>query len=220
MIVNQCIICRKDFEIPNWRPNAICCSRSCQISFIWKGRKHKQETKEKMRKSPIWKRLDEFKELYYSGKTCKEISKISGENENTIKTIFRKIGMKMRPTTRRKGSENSCKGKPRFKTRGENNPRWKNGITSLNQQIRHCIEMKNWKQKIRERDNYTCLCGQKGGNNEVDHYPKKFSQILKDNNIKSLEDAQKCDELWNLDNGRTLCLKCHNKTKSSCSNKK
>ena len=30
--------------------------------------------------------------------------------------------------------------------------------------------------------------------------------------IKSVDDARKCDELWDTNNGRTLCRDCHRKT--------
>jgi len=39
---------------------------------------------------------------------------------------------------------------------------------------------------------------------------KKVKIIL----INSLEEALNCEELWNVNNGRTLCRKCHNKTKT------
>lgn len=31
--------------------------------------------------------------------------------------------------------------------------------------------------------------------------------------IKSFEEANNCEELWNINNGKTLCRKCHDKTK-------
>ena len=35
-----------------------------------------------------------------------------------------------------------------------------------------------------------------------------------ENNIRSLDEANKCDELWNIKNGRTLCKKCHEQTET------
>ena len=36
-------------------------------------------------------------------------------------------------------------------------------------------------------------------------------KILKENKIDTVEKAQKCSELWDLSNGRTLCVDCHKK---------
>lgn len=70
-----------------------------------------------------------------------------------------------------------------------------------------------WRTQIFGRDNFTCQeCSERGTWLEA-HHIKRFSSIIKENNIKTLEEALKYDELWNLDNGITLCKKCHNKTK-------
>ncbi|MCK4793519.1 MAG: hypothetical protein KAV87_57855, partial [Desulfobacteraceae bacterium] len=38
---------------------------------------------------------------------------------------------------------------------------------------------------------------------------KKFSTIFSDNDIKTFDDAIVCEEFWNINNGRTLCVGCH-----------
>ena len=97
--------------------------------------------------------------------------------------------------------------------RRENNPAWKGGIVSLTKIIRHCFKYRQWHSDIFFRDDFTCvLCGQRGGALEVDHYPKMFSVIFHENKIKSLEDAESCEDFWNINNGRTLCKGCHRKT--------
>jgi len=97
---------------------------------------------------------------------------------------------------------------------GEKNPSWKGGITPLVNQIRNHFKSRQWRCDVFERDNYTCqLCNQKGKYLEADHYPKRFSKILEEYNIRTLKEALNCEELWNINNGRTLCLKCHNSTK-------
>lgn len=83
-------------------------------------------------------------------------------------------------------------------------------ITPLANLIRRCINYKLWRTKCFERDNYTCqLCYQVGKKLVVDHYPKLFSEIFKENNIKTLEEAVKCEIFWDINTGRTLCVKCH-----------
>lgn len=97
---------------------------------------------------------------------------------------------------------------------GENSSQWKGGITPLTMQIRQCFKYRQWRSDIFTRDFFTCvLCGKSGGWVEADHHPKMFSTIFQENSIKSLEDALNCEEFWNINNGRTLCKPCHDKTK-------
>ena len=163
--------------------------------------------------------IQEIIDEYKLGISTRDLAIKYDTTHQWINRWLRRSGVKMRTQeeiNRMKaiGVSNTLKGKPHYYMRGKKNWRWKGGTTSLNQQLRHCIEMINWKSQIREKDDYTCqICKRRGGDEEVDHYPKKFSLILKENNIKSYKDAQRCKELWDLNNGRTLCLKCHNKTK-------
>ena len=65
-----------------------------------------------------------------------------------------------------------------------------------------------------KRDGYRCVeCGASGSETylNVDHI-KPYSQIIKENGIKTVEEALKCLELWGVNNGRTLCVPCHKKT--------
>ena len=95
----------------------------------------------------------------------------------------------------------------------EKNHNWKGGITSLRGKIYNLFEWHQWRSVIFKRDDFTCvLCRKRGEHLEVDHYPKKFGWIIEENKIQSIEDAINCFELWNINNGRTLCLSCHLKT--------
>ena len=57
------------------------------------------------------------------------------------------------------------------------------------------------------------VCGVVGGKLNADHI-KPYSIILYENKIKTIEQSFKCEELWNMNNGRTLCENCHRKTDS------
>jgi len=70
-------------------------------------------------------------------------------------------------------------------------------LNKLCRSIRQSKEYKEWRRKVLERDN------EKYKNVQV-HHLKPFREILIENNVKNLEDARQCKELWNIKNGVTL----------------
>ena len=81
---------------------------------------------------------------------------------------------------------------------GANHHNWKGGITPEVMRIRMSEDTRIWRKAVYERDDYTCQgCGQRGGKLHA-HHLKEFS---------------KYPELrFVVDNGQTLCVKCHTKT--------
>jgi hypothetical protein len=41
------------------------------------------------------------------------------------------------------------------------------------------------------------------------HHPKAFDEICKENNVSTVEQALECKELWNVNNGISICYRCH-----------
>jgi len=116
------------------------------------------------------------------------------------------------------------------RSKGSLNPFYIDGRTSLAQGIRRIDEYKFWRTRVYQRDNYTCQeCFVRGGDLEV-HHIKEFNIILKEflkqySQFSPIEDKETLIRLaityapfWNIDNGKTLCLKCHNKTKKGVYN--
>ncbi len=64
-------------------------------------------------------------------------------------------------------------------------------------QIRRSEKYLNWKKKVLARDNLKL----KSPNV---HHKKSFTKILRENDITSLAEAEKCKELWDLNNGITI----------------
>lgn len=86
---------------------------------------------------------------------------------------------------------------------------WKGGITPLYRIIRTSIPYQEWRQKVFRRDKGICqICRTTRKPIHADHI-KQFALIMLKNSIKSFVDALNCKELWDIDNGRTLCLPCH-----------
>lgn len=98
---------------------------------------------------------------------------------------------------------------------GKNHPCWKEKKKHpFHRQIRQLFKYRQWRSDVFTRDDFTCvLCGINGCYIEADHYPKRFIEIINEYNIQTLDEALNCEELWNINNGRTLCQKCHNPTK-------
>lgn len=88
---------------------------------------------------------------------------------------------------------------------------WQGGIVPLTELIRKSVIYKLWRQAIFHKDNWTCQeCGKRAGHIEA-HHLKPFSQLLEENNIISLGQALRTEELWDINNGITLCKACHKK---------
>ena len=82
---------------------------------------------------------------------------------------------------------------------------------TLGMKIRNILQYSDWRLNVFKRDNYTCqYCNKRGGYLEA-HHLKRFSIILKENKVTTLEQAKVCEELWFVSNGITLCLECHKK---------
>jgi len=102
--------------------------------------------------------------------------------------------------------------------KGSNAPNYKGGITPTNMRLRGCTQYKQWREAVYKRDNYTCIeCeDSRGGNLEPDHiiaFSNILAKIRFQYGVENLyENALKCELLWDVSNGRTLCKDCHRKT--------
>jgi len=140
-----------------------------------------------------------------SGETKEKMSK--GHLGITTWNKEKSSGMKGRhhsEESKRKNSE-AHKGKIPWNKIGD-------GITPLYKKIRGMPEYKEWRLQVFGRDNFTCQKCRVRGTWLEPHHIKSFISIIKENNIKSIIEAHDCLELWDLDNGITLCKKCHEKT--------
>ncbi len=96
------------------------------------------------------------------------------------------------------------KNKKSPKTSGRDHWNWKGGITDEALRIRKSIEYRLWREAVYARDNWTCqVCQQKGGKLEAHH-------------ISPFADYPELR--FAIDNGKTLCKKCHDKTKKGRGN--
>jgi hypothetical protein len=120
-------------------------------------------------------------------------------------------GVRLSPGTEfKKGFTPWNKGKKCPHCTGSKNNRWKGGITPEHLMVRWSVKMKNFRNEVFKRDNYTCkLCGRtrKSGDRV----------ILNVHHIKSF--AVHKELRFDKDNVITLCLECHAKTDTYGKNK-
>ncbi len=120
-----------------------------------------------------------------------------GKSPNSIKHRFKKN------STPRLGKPHSLETKQKIskankgKLVGAKNPAWKGGVTPEYRKCRKSKEYKIWRDSVYKKDDYTCQgCGKRGGNMNAHHvlcwsdFPHKRYDIA---------------------NGITLCLSCHQK---------
>lgn len=95
---------------------------------------------------------------------------------------------------------------------GEKSPNWRGGRKTLPDNIRRLFEYRRWRSEVFTRDSFTCQqCRDNQGRNLEAHHIKRFLKIIEENNVKTIQEALVCEELWNINNGITLCKRCHKK---------
>jgi 5-methylcytosine-specific restriction endonuclease McrA len=184
-----------------------------KVSEANKGRicseEHRKKISESLKGNP---NLGWAKGIHLSEERKKRLSELGkGENnpfygkkhsEETKKRISERAKGRIYPKERRE--------KVSIRTKGENNPNWKGGITPLILKIRNSPKYIQWRTDIFTRDNFTCQkCGDNKGGNLQAHHIKRLKDIKETSNIKTIERALICEELWDTTNGITLCEGCH-----------
>ena len=98
----------------------------------------------------------------------------------------------------------------RNKMRGKNNHNWKGGTSQLDEAIRALPEMYIWRYNVMKRDDFRdCFTAIRGNHNLEAHHIKALSIIVQEYNIKTVQDALNCEELWDIDNGVTMFKDSH-----------
>lgn len=107
-------------------------------------------------------------------------------HESTVYRVLKHRNHKIR-------TRNDYKGQT-----GENSPRWQGGRAIFTKDgYRFTEEYKEWRKKVFERDKFQCILCNSKTDIEADHIkPKsKYPELV-----------------YDIDNGRTLCKKCHKNT--------
>ena len=122
---------------------------------------------------------------------------------------------------RKRTEEFKLKCRNRIRPFGKDSSSYIDGRTPLNHTLRNIRQSIEWRNDIFKRDNYICQeCFKRGGKLHP-HHKKAFSIILSEflkeyNQFSPIDDkhtllrlASKYKSFWDIDNGITLCKKCH-----------
>lgn len=206
----NCKVCNAPLTV---RQNKFC-SKKCQyIGFSGINNPSYKNAKQKSICIECGKKFEYYKGCsigkYCSNKCCLK------SNEWRLKNALAKTGKKRSEESKQKQSL-SMQGVPKseefkLKMKKITTERYdKIGRTTpLLTQIRNSEMYSEWRKSVFERDKYTCVkCGDTiGGNLEADH-EISLSFLVQEVAILGY------GNIFDIDNGRTLCEKCHKKTKS------
>lgn len=148
------------------------------------GKKHSEETKQKMRESSYWK--------------GKKRPLFTEEHREKIGEAGK--GRKQSIESRKKKSD---------ALKGDKGGGWRGGITPINAKIRNSLEYKLWREEIFERDDWTCQeCKKRGGKLNADHikpfalFPKLRFELT---NGRTL--CTDCHKVTDTYGWKSLCVK-------------
>jgi len=197
-IKHICLQCEKEFETIPYSGGKFCSSK-CRYLSMKNNVKH------------ICLQCDEEFEIPLSftkkggGKFCSSRCRYLYYNENKVACLQCGEEFKALPSRTKKGHDKFCSTKCKglyFRIYPD---------TEKQKYVRTMAKYINWKYKVNERDKYVC---QKCGKSNLQlhaHHIVPFSILFLEYSINSIEQAEQCDAMWDINNGITLCGKCHRK---------
>lgn len=141
----------------------------------------------------------------FCSKSCKMTYQIAMEPERykLSPESIEKARKRFSKMWRGKPKKSEWKEKYRLANLGSKSHFWRGGKTSKNRKLRNMAKTSDWRNKVFERDNYTCQrCGARNGSGKTIY--------LTAHHIKSWAKYPKLR--WTLNNGITLCRECHKLT--------
>lgn len=134
--------------------------------------------------------------------------RVKGTNNLTGIPKSEESNIKRSEAMRRWAKENPDAVKARAEVhRGENHRLWKGGVSQLNQAIRRTTENRKWMAAVVARDGLCRKCGSQ--DNLEAHHIIGLADLISLHGIQSVDVAKGTPELWDLNNGETLCGPCH-----------
>lgn len=137
------------------------------------------------------------------------LGRVKGDNHRTGYRHTKSSKRKASAANKKFWKDNPDKALARgAKTRGDKHPSWKGGVSKFNTSIRQMTENRAWMDAVKARDGACARCG--SAEDLEAHHKVHLADLIEKHEIKSREGARvKAAILWDLDNGETLCRRCH-----------
>ena len=201
-----CKQCKRSFKIKKSKilPSGNSCSVKCRGKWF---SKHPDKIN-----SPFKKGHTGFRVKYgplsedIREKISKKLTGRTNKRTGLVKECVickKKIYAKPSISVRKKYCSNSCRHEGK-----------RHKDTKLIRLIRNCKEYKDWRTKLFTRDDYTCASCNKRGGMLHPHHLRPLHLLVDENHLTTMRQAQLCGALWDTNNGKTLCIKCHKETPS------
>lgn len=146
---------------------------------------------------------------YQRGESTPTLAKAFKTTHGTILRILRLSKIQRRSIGSGKGNlgkqfSPEIRKKMSVAQSGEKHWNWRGGISPENHLLRKGLKYKIWREKVFERDNFTCYeCGARNGKGKNIYLEADHILPFAHSGYKSYR-----FEVWN---GRTLCRECHRK---------
>jgi len=199
-----CLNCKKEFYAADWdiKGGRGYCSVKC--AHDCKYYRNKMVVAKTGKKRPPFSK--EWIENIVKSRKASGKGKWSAGQRKKMMTIL--MGRKLSDKTKKKISD-ARKGKSTPWQLGEKHHNWKGGRSEISQRIKNLANYTIWREAIFKRDDFICQCCDERGGKLAAHHIILRNEIFDRFNIKTIEDAIICKELWDTENGIVVCDECH-----------
>lgn len=236
------VFCKKPNESKRFWATRKYCSRTCSLAITAISLQDHSRNPARLGQITPWNKglsvrlspKSEFKKGRRNPFRGKQMLQVAGERNGNWKPPIKthcshcKTDLLLKPWQTTRAKRNFCNRQCwALGTRGVGSPVFlgDRATKPFRQRVMAMDEYKAWRKAVLTRDNWRCqLCSHRNRkdkprrNMDVDHI-KRYVTIVRENKIKTIEDARNCTELWDSNNGRTLCRECH-RTSDTYGNKR
>lgn len=178
--------------------------KRCSVCYA-NDRTHSNETKEKMRKAKLGKKLSKEHRAKLKGRTSPMKGKIFSAERIARMSAFMKG--KPSPMAGKRHTPETIE-----KLSGANSHLWRGGVSSESKLARTTPEYNEWRKEVYKKDNWSCQnCGIKCLGYKDGIRRKESKKIIAAHHFIDFVGDGNTPSDYDVDNGITVCKSCHRK---------